>query len=203
METPTQPDNRQVTIEVPSLGTAIRNRKLLPGSFGLVIVFFFFTFCNFKCGNQTVASVSGYELITGTKVGGSRPSDRESRKLDPNPWAIVALASAAVGLGIYLVKSKYEEYVGIGVGVLGAASLLVLRYMMLKDVRGAQGMVDVSFRFGYWAALFCLTAGAVLSFLRLRFRRADAKPVAEIPPPPAPRPDGWKEKLEEKQTGEQ
>ena len=129
-------------------------------------------------------SVSGIDLVTGTEVtgydspfgnaGGSGSRSSESRDMKPNIWAIVALGAAAVGLGTFLIRSKREEYIGIGVGLLGAVALLVLRFTLIHDIeKESKDFLQISFRFGYWGALLGMLVAGVLCFLRLRLKRRE------------------------------
>lgn len=44
------------------------SKFIVPVSFGLTIVFFLFTFIDFKCMGQPIGSVSGFNLVAGTEL---------------------------------------------------------------------------------------------------------------------------------------
>lgn len=184
--TPSQPgENKKVTIEIPTnLDAVVRKRPLVPASYGLGIVFFFFSFFVIKCGDTKIASVSGVNIVTGKEITantsfGNSSNSSDSKSVDPNVWAIIALSSAVIGLGVYLFKFKKEELVGTIVGGLGVAALAILGYTFKDSVNEAdlRGMVTISLGFGYWGALICIMLAGILSFLRLRIK---SKPVEII-----------------------
>lgn len=191
MDTPNSNEGKSLKIEIAP-DTIVRKRAFVPGSFTLAILFFFFTFCDFKCGGHKIASMTGVEFVTGTKLKSERMFDNssgsgnEDRKMNPNIWAIVALASGFVGLGTFLIKSKKEEVIGIGAGLLGVAALVVMQVDLKSSIdREVRGMIEITFKFGYWAALLALALAATLCFLRLRMKRRKAGPeiIVTVPPP--------------------
>jgi len=185
METTTsQPEqNKKVTIEIPTnLNAVVRKRPLVPASYGLGIVFFFFSFFVIKCGDTKIATVSGINLVTGKEITantslGNSSNSSNSKSVDPNVWAIIALSSAVIGLGVYLIKFKKEELVGTIVGGLGVTALAILGYTFKDSVNEAdlRGMVTISLGFGYWGALVCILLAGILSFLRLRIKTKPAE----------------------------
>jgi hypothetical protein len=183
--TPQSEENKKVTIEIPTnLDAVVRKRPLVPASYGLGIVFFFFSFFVIKCGDTKIATISGVNLVTGKEITantsfGNSGNSSDNKNVDPNVWAIIALSSAVIGLGVYLFKFKKEELVGTIVSGLGVVSLTILGYTFKDSVNEAdlRGMVTVSLGFGYWGALVCILLAGVLSFLRLRIK---PKPVETI-----------------------
>ena len=94
-------------------------RPVMSISFGAVLVFFFFSFVDFRCNGVTVASPTGYNLVFGKHLKEATPvcgeytnafdqfsNDRTNRNSDvgqsgdstikPNIWAILSLVSAII-----------------------------------------------------------------------------------------------------------
>ncbi len=97
--------------QMPDFRNPRTRRSIIPGLFGLTMLFFFFTFCEFSCQGNRLAQVTGIELVTGTTIDapkdmasgpmgggifGPAPdeSERESKALNPNPWAVLAFLRA-------------------------------------------------------------------------------------------------------------
>lgn len=188
MDTPNPSEGKKIKIEIAP-DTIVKKRGFVPGTFTLAILFFFFTFCDFNCGGHKIASMTGVEFVVGTKLKSNKMFDNQSssgnddRQVHPNIWAIIALGSAVIGLGAYLVKFKKEEAVGIAAGALGVASLIVLQVDLKSSIdKEVRGMIEISFKFGYWAALLSLALAATLCFLRLRMKRRKTPEVVVTVP---------------------
>lgn len=148
-----------------------KNRPLIPASFAFGIIFFFFTFCDFKCGEQKIGSVKGIDFVKGKELRTPeifRDTEEPTKEIPPNMWAILAFGSAAIGLGVYLIKDKNEVRIGMIAGIVGFCSLLGLQYMLneLVEEKG-KGRIDAEFQFGYWGALAALGVASLLSYLRM------------------------------------
>lgn len=157
-------------------------RKAVPVAFTLVIVFFFFSFCSFKCNGTEVASISGINLVTGTQpeIKMNNPfSDLTSsdsgmstgEKVKPNFWAILAFISAIGGAILFYRTHKKENLWGTAIGITGFLSMIILRSVIKSKVgTQTQGMVqiDTSFQFAYWASLLAFLIAAVICYLRLK-----------------------------------
>lgn len=176
-------------------------RNLIPIAFGAVIVLFFFSFVNFKCNGSQIASVSGFNLVTGTNIktpmsgldnfsgypdDASSSSEKKAKgeEVPSSNWAILALLSAVAGVITYYKKVKNEALIGFVIGIIGTVSLLVLRWSLKQTVASeVNGMVniEVDFAFGYWMSLLMFIVGGGISFLRLKKNPApEIKPVATV-----------------------
>src|SRR5437899_153211 len=92
------------------MSSVVESTKVAPGmrvravpiSFGAIVVCFFFTFVNISCQGQRVASLTGWQLATGTEV--EQPtmfgSKQEPKKVPAEALASIALLLAVVGLVI-------------------------------------------------------------------------------------------------------
>lgn len=171
METQHQNTNQEkqtISIEVPTVENIASRRSYIPALFALAIIFFFFTFCEFRCGGEKIGSVTGFNLVTGTELFDSESMD-EAEKVPANIWAILALAAGIVGLGVYLIKDKREALIGTGAGAIGFGSLLILQFAIKHALqKNAEVAIDTVFKFGYWGALIAMLIAGIISYLRMK-----------------------------------
>ena len=205
MITDNNPANKpQLPVE-NTLDTIAKNRNFIPLAFALVIIFFFFSFCDFKCNSMKVASLTGINLVTGTHVQmnasgmlgnnpfGSMDGNQQNRvpdkgeKVEPNIWAILALLAAIGGLVAFYKKIPKESLAGTAAGVVGFISLLILR-SAIKNKVGEQGggmvQVEIDFLFGYWASVLAFIVAGGISYLRLKQEKVAKLIPADSPEPP-------------------
>jgi hypothetical protein len=164
-------DNQKTTIsfEIPSEEAIASKRNIPTISFGAVILLFFLSFCDLQCSGQKIASVSGFNLVTGKSFSAPQPGGGldSAQRLKPNFFAIMALGMAICGLVVYVNKLPNESFWGMAVGAGGAFSLLVMRTLLLAKINGqSMGMVSLHFKFPFWLAIMCFIAAGGLSFLR-------------------------------------
>lgn len=164
-------------------------RSSIPVAFILVIIFFFFGFCSFKCNGTKVASVKGINLVTGTHLktdmgqmlhnnpfnpmneGSENPGNAKGQKVPASFWAIVAFLSAIAGFVVFYKKAKREALLGTLLGVLGFISLFILRLVIKSKVESQGGgmiHIEAGFLFGYWASLLAFLVAGGISYLRLK-----------------------------------
>lgn len=174
-----------INVQIPSADNIASRRPLIPVSFALAIIFFFFTFCDFKCGGQKIGSIKGIELVTGTTIKDhDMMSGQETRgeKIPASMWAILAFGAAIIGLGAFLIKEKREAIIGTGAGAIGAGSMIILQFVIKSamDDKG-KGQIDCDFQFPYWGALIALGVAGLISYLRMRQTH---NVVVNFSPPP-------------------
>jgi len=148
----TTPQTTSINIQVPTLDSLATKPLLIPLGFLLVILLFFFTYCDFKIvgasgeseyssNSQTGKSITGFNFITGTALpmaavnnqfvsgflGIKEETANNLQKISFNIWALLALAAAIAGLYIYLKKeSNQSSLYTILLSALGILSLLLL-----------------------------------------------------------------------------
>jgi lysylphosphatidylglycerol synthetase-like protein (DUF2156 family) len=107
-----------------------------PVLFLIIILCFFLPFFDLTCQNQKIASITGYELITGTTISPPQlyntASQRES--VNPEPFAVIAIiiAFAAFILGFF----KKAALAVIAVSFIGAVTLILLSSKISGDIAG-------------------------------------------------------------------
>ncbi|HSV12528.1 MAG TPA: hypothetical protein VLI68_17260 [Hanamia sp.] len=186
------------------LNTLAKKRSIIPLAFAVIIIFFFFSFVDFKCNSVKVASLTGMNMVTGTHIktaadnfssdnyfnsldNNRAPVENKGDKVEPNLWAIVALLSAVGGFAAYYKKIKKESLAGTAAGAIGIISLLILRSAIknkISDQSGGMVPIEIDFLFGYWASLLAFFMAGGLSYLRLKQEKliespADISPVSK------------------------
>jgi len=185
-----------VNIQVPTAESIAAKRSLIPVSFAAVIIFFFFSFVDFKCNGTTAESLTGYNLVFGTHLknpinnafnqsqsvfdqldenanSNKQTSSLEEGKVNPSIWAIFALAAAIGGVAVFWKRKQIESLAGAALGVAGFISLIVLRSVIKSKVdeqTGGGGLIQIEtdFQFAYWASLLAFIVAGGINILRLR-----------------------------------
>jgi hypothetical protein len=190
-----------------ALDNLAKKRTVIPIAFALIIIFFFFGFVDFKCNSVKVASLSGFNMVTGTHI--KSPSDNlfnadsfnpynsnrnnarqdPGKKVEPNIWAILAFVVAIGGVAAFYKKIKKESLAGAAAGAIGFISLLLLRFA-IKEKVGEQGggmiQVEINFLFAYWASLFLFFTAGGLSYLRMKQEKLIESSPGDISSAPKP-----------------
>jgi len=125
-------------------------RFLNPLFFVIIIISFFLPFFNLTCQQQKIASITGFELISGTTIptnglnkglAGISISQNEISQgiktdyVSPEPFALIALLLAIGGL----IFSFFEKFSNIGsasAGFLGGLSLIFLSSVITDNILG-------------------------------------------------------------------
>jgi hypothetical protein len=105
----------------------------------------------------------------------------EDDRVDPNLFAIVALAAAVIGIVLTLVlKRRGRDLAAVILASLVLLSLLVFRFDTSGDAEGGEGVVALEYRYGWWLAVLIALALIFAHFWGLRRRQGPAGPwVAE------------------------
>jgi len=137
-----------------------------PSLFGLVLVGFLLPFADLSCAGEHVVTLTGTNLALGTRpaypsdAAGGVPDDASSRC----GLATLAVACAVIGLilGIRAGRGKYPR-----AGTLRRSrhfAALRAQLVLESQIReGGEGMIALTFRFGYWLTLLGLLAGALFN----------------------------------------
>lgn len=136
-----------------------KRRPLIPTAYGVALFFFFFTFFDIKCGQQTIMSVSGLDLMTGFKI--------DHQVVGSNIWVIIAFVSGIIGLAIFLIKHKYEAIIGLASSALSILTLLYVNFNSKMSVpQEAKQMISIEASLAYWLCLGAFIVAGVLSYLQ-------------------------------------
>jgi hypothetical protein len=184
-----------VNIQVPTAESIAAKRSLIPFSFAAIIIFFFFSFVDFKCNGTTAESLTGYNLVFGTHLKNplnnalnqsqnifdqldentnstKQQASVDGDKVGPSVWAILALAAAIGGVAVFWKRKQVESLAGAALGIAGFISLIVLRSVIKSKVTDQTGgdfvQIETDFQFGYWMSLLAFIVAGGISILRLR-----------------------------------
>jgi hypothetical protein len=167
---------------------------LNPLLFVIVIICFFLPFFNITCQEQKVASISGFELITGTTISTNGPNkgisgisvqqteiDNALKKdsVSSEPLAVIAFLFAVGGL----ILSLFKKFSGIGsaiAGLLGGFSLILLSSVISENILGKIQYQPLAVECGngfYLAVLFFFIL--LLYNAYLFFHKEKYKPVED------------------------
>ena len=144
-------------------------KKLSPAAFVLALVCFFLPFVTFSCQGQTVASLSGIQLATGTKIQQPQVFGLpKEHKVDAEPLAAVALLSVLAALVLSFLRGKKW---GVGSAALAALGVILLAALKSKldgdTLRQGEGIVQVSYGAGYYLCLVFLLSAVGASIYTL------------------------------------
>jgi hypothetical protein len=153
-------------------------KKFSPGFYGVIIILFFLPFVNLSCGGQTIMSVTGFQLITGTEVnptgmfGGNMNSADElntdqKKEIESQPLALFAFIAALIGLIISFFKMRITALSNIVVSVSGVVFLLLLKVSLDGDADlnvSGQNVLTLDYQFAYWLSIISFIVGAVIQW---------------------------------------
>jgi hypothetical protein len=177
--------------------------------FALAGLCFLLPFVSLSCSSEEYAEgmamenvdqdLTGAQLVKGgaTREGfdpanalpGGNPDRAPEFPMPAEPFAMIALAAAFVGLAFVFVRVTRTRLLGASIaGAAGAASLLLLA---TSPTLRALGLSAVTLLYGFWITLglFALTAAAHLIQLRLGRPEAINEPHAGAVPRSPPGPD--------------
>ncbi len=154
------------------------NKFVSPSLFLLAALCFFLPFVSFTCQGQRIATISGMELITGTKIekfemekfdsGQTNPDLDKQRDVNSEPLAVAAFILALVGIVVSLIP-RYSRMLSLIAGALGALMLLFLRSSIGGEVTGDFDfkIIEVSYEWGYYLSLIVFLVAFALNLYQV------------------------------------
>lgn len=153
-------------------------KKFSPAFYGAIVILFFLPFVNLSCGGQTIMSVTGFQLITGTEVnptgmfGGEMNSSDElstdqKKEIESQPLALFAFVAAIIGLIISFFKMRIPALINIVLSVAGVVFLLLLKVSLDGDADlnvSGQNVITLDYQFAYWLSIILFIVGAVVQW---------------------------------------
>jgi len=209
-----RPQSTSINIKIPTQEYLAEKYMLIPICFSLIIILFFFTFCDFKvvgsmgesgypANEQTQKSIKGLKFITGTSLPMSRINNefaadalglrneqaQNLEKISFNIWAFIALAAAIGGVYVFWKKESKQNLYSLLLAGTGVVALLLL----MSSVGKYEGKIDMGFislqtkmvfRFPYWLALLSFLTAGVISYFRLKLSSIVDTTATSHPPTP-------------------
>lgn len=163
---------------------------LSPALFLLVALCFFLPFVSFTCQGQKLATITGMELVTGTKIEKfemekvdeqqKSPDLDNERNVDSEPLAVAAFIFALIGIVVSIIP-RYSKVISLIAGALGVLSLLFLRSGIGADLPGDSDfkILEVTYEWGYYLALILFIVAFLINLYPLRVRN---KIISDLPP---------------------
>jgi len=153
-------------------------KKFSPAFYGAIVILFFLPFVNLSCGGQTIMSVTGFQLITGTEInptgmfGGEMNSSDElktdqKKEIESQPLALFAFVAAIIGLIISFFKMRIPALINIVVSISGVVFLLLLKVSLdgNPDLNvSGQNVITLDYQFAYWLSIILFIIGAVVQW---------------------------------------
>jgi hypothetical protein len=152
-------------------------KKFSPAFYGVIVLLFFLPFVNLSCGGQTIMSVSGFQLITGTEVkasgmfGEMNSADElntdEKKEIESQPLALIAFLAALIGLIISFFKKRITALSSIVVSSSGVVFLLLLKVSLDGNPElnvSGQNVITLDYQFAYWLSIILFIGGAFVQW---------------------------------------
>jgi len=138
---------------------------------GLIILLFLMPFIKISCGGMLNISVTGMELVTGKTLDlNDRFSGKaQARKIDSEPYAVIAFGCAIAGLLIGFNKARVARFFNAICGAGGFVFMILLKNKLDKDVTtDIKEGVTLNYEFAFWGVVVLFLAMAVMSFLAFK-----------------------------------
>jgi hypothetical protein len=164
------------------LSTAERLKKVSPAVFALGIVLFLMPFVNISCQGHKLVSLTGIQLSFGGEIRspGMFGQTGEVRRIEPEFWATIALASLVTGLVLILLKPLRTTLPPAIAAGICAFSLLALKARADNEV-AAQGLgLEPSYEPAFWLVL--LLSVALAALLGIAYLEQRQQVTAPSPP---------------------
>jgi len=140
-------------------------RKFSPAIFGIAILCFLLPWVNFSCAGQRVATLTGFELVTGTTIQQQGMyGHRETQKVNSEPLAVAVLLFTILGAAVSFLKSRKASLISSIAGVVSLILFLLLKSKIESDTANqGQGMIQVDYAIGFRLVLILFLAAIGLN----------------------------------------
>lgn len=148
-------------------------RLISPALFALILICFSLPFFTISCSGQELATITGFQLVTGTEVEGER--------IPPNPLAIIAFVAGAGGLIIGFLSSRKANIVSAVMGAIGFICILLLRLLITQKVSSeGEGLLSAEYGAGFYLPLILFLAAA--GYNAIGAREGETPPESQAAP---------------------
>jgi len=141
-------------------------RTLRVAPFVLALLCFLLPFIQVSCHGEKFATRTGVELAVGSKAVTSDPwsGQDQTQKIPVEPYVLTAAILVIVAAGGVFLPKQLGTVIpaavgGMAIGALGMATLTI----GLRVAKEGEGLLEVSYQFGYFGALLFLSMGVLIS----------------------------------------
>ena len=156
---------------------------------GIALLAFLLPWMTVSCSGQKIAEASGFGLAFGRiSAMGQTASSGDGAAM--NVWLILALLAIVGGLVLLFIKGREAAKLVLGTSAAALVLILVGTRQYSKDAilaqaakngsengmdQAALALLQVNWHFGYWLALLSLIAAAVMAWLVMSGKEAEAE----------------------------
>jgi uncharacterized membrane protein YdcZ (DUF606 family) len=109
-------------------------KKFSSAVFGIALICFLLPWVNFSCQGQHVATLTGLQLVTGTRIQQRGMfCQRKNEKVDSESLAVAVLLVTILGVALSFLKSPKSSLITSIVGVVALILLLLLKSKIETD----------------------------------------------------------------------
>ncbi|WP_428627694.1 hypothetical protein [Sphingopyxis sp.] len=156
---------------------------------GIALLAFLLPWMTVSCSDQKIAEASGFGLAFG-RISAMGQAASAGDGASMNLWLILALLAIAGGLFLLFTKGREAAKLVLGTSAAAFVLIFVGTYRYSKDAimaeaakngssgsmdQAALAMIQVNWHFGYWLALLSLIAAAVMAWLVMSGKEAEAE----------------------------
>lgn len=156
---------------------------------GIALLAFILPWMTVSCSGQKIAEASGFGLAFGRiSAMGQTASSGDGAAM--NMWLILALLAIVSGLVLLFIKGREAAKLVLGTSAAALVLILVGTRQYSKDAilaqaakngsengmdQAALALLQVNWHFGYWLTLLSLIAAAVMAWLVMSGKEAEAE----------------------------
>lgn len=156
---------------------------------GVALLAFLLPWMTVSCSDQKIAEASGFGLAFG-RISAFGQASEAGSDASLNFWLILALLAIAAGLGLLFLKGREAAKLVLGTSVASIVLIFIGTWRYSKDAimaeaakngsnsdmdQAALAMIQVNWEIGYWLALLSLIVAAVMAWLVMSGKEAEAE----------------------------
>ena len=156
---------------------------------GVALLAFLLPWMTVSCSEQKLVEATGFGLAFG-RVSAMGQAAQASDGASMNLWLILALLAIAGGLALLFLKGREAAKPVLGTTVAAIILIFVGTWRYSKDAilaeaarngqnsgadQAALAMIQVNWEIGYWLALLSLIVAAVMAWLVMNGKEAEAE----------------------------
>ena len=146
-------------------------KKYSVAFYAIILFCFLMPFINLSCAGQKLVSITGYEISFGVSYEQPKfmSDEKKVSKVDAEPLAMLALFMCVLGIIFKFIKISKENIIHLIISAAGGIFLLLLKSKLDNDIiKEGQGVISISYEFGYWFSLLMFLCSAVFHGIVLR-----------------------------------